>query len=235
MRNKWKSNNILRGRKMKSITILIVTLMLVTLIGCGKKDDTSLQSEEKKTVTAPRMDLHSAILRGNIKAVKQHIEAGSDLNIKEATRKSTPLITATFIGYNEAVKLLIDAGANLNYQNLDGSTALHTAAVFGKIDAAKMLIDAGTNLNLINKDGASVLHTAAFFCRLEIVEALLKKGVDKTLKNKTGHTAFQTVVVPFEVVEPAYDEIGKALKPFGIEFDYDHLKVTRPKIAAMLK
>jgi len=222
--------------KMRTITAVILALMLLTFVGCGNQDKSTGQSAESQTTgSIPKVDLHSAVVTGNLEVIHQHIKAGSDLNVLEPTRASTPLLTAAFLGKTEAAKILIDAGADLNYQNADGSTALHTAAAFGKTEVAKILIDVGIDLNSQNNEGATALHTAAFFCHLEIVETLLAKSADKTLKNKAGQTALESVEAPFEDVKFIYDAIGNAFKPLGLKLDYDHIKTTRPKIAEMLK
>lgn len=188
---------------MKRITVSILALMLFAFVSCGNQERSPEQSAEtQKAVTAPKVDLHSAVVLDDLDAIRQHIEAGSDLNVLEPSRASTPLITAAAVGKTEAAKILIEAGADLNYQNNDGSTAL---------------------------------HTAAFFCREEIVEALLEKGADKTLKNKAGMTALEVVELPFDVVKPAYDAMGLAMRPAGVVLDYEYLEATRPKIAEMLK
>jgi hypothetical protein len=221
----------------KEITMKAPTaaLLFITLFAVASCDSQDKSSESQTAVAVPKIDLHSAVFTGDLETIRQHVKAGSDLNVLEPSRASTPLITAAFIGNADAAKILIDAGAALNYQNADGSTALHTAAVFGKTDVAKILISAGTNLNIQNNNGATALHTASFFCHEEIVKALLDKGADKTIKNKTGQTAYETVALPFEEVQGIYDAIGAGLKPLGLELDYDHLKATRPKIAEMLK
>jgi hypothetical protein len=97
------------------------------------------------------------------------------------------------------------------------------------------LIEAGADMTITNNEGATPLHIAAFFCRTEIVKALLEKGADKNAKNSTGKTALETVAGPFSEVKGIYDSIGKALKPLGLELDYDRIKITRPKIAEMLQ
>jgi ankyrin repeat protein len=209
---------------MKRGTSILLAITIFTVIGCTKQK-----------VPVPKVDLHSAVVTDNLEAIRQHIKAGSDLNVLEPSRASTPLITAAALGKTEAAKLLIKAGADLNYQNVDGSTALQTAAVFNKPDIAKLLIDAGADLNRQNNEGATALHTAAFLGRVEIVEALLAKGADKTIKNKTGQTAYETVVVPFEDVKFVYDAINTGLRPLGVMLDYDQIRAARPKIAEMLK
>lgn len=190
---------------------------------------------DKKEIPVPKVDLHTAVLTDNLDEIRQHIKAGSDLNIPESKRGSSPLITAAALGRTDASEILIEGGADINYQNEDGSTALHTSIAFGKTEIAEILIDAGTDLNIKNKDGSTALHTAAFFCNVEIVEALLEKGADKTLKNNNLATALEVVEPPFEDVEGVYDAIGARLKPLGITLDYEHIKMTRPKIAEMLQ
>jgi ankyrin repeat protein len=209
---------------MKTVTTLILVVTLLAIAGCGKQEN-----------PVPKVDLHTAVVTDNIDAIRQHIKAGSNLNVLESTRESTPLITAAAIGRTEAAETLIDGGADINYKNADGSTALHTAIAFGNTEIAKILIDAGIDLNIRNNDGSTALHSAAFFCNVEIVEALLEKGADKTLKNKRLKTAFEIVEPPFEDVKGVYDAIGARLRPLGITFDYDHIKTTRPQIAEMLK
>jgi len=209
---------------MRKVTIITITLIFIILFGCEKQEN-----------PVPDIDLHTAVLTDNLEVIEQHIKAGSDLNVVEPTRKSTPLITAAALGRPEAAKILIGAGADINYQNTDGSTALHTAIAFGKTGLAKILIDAGIDLNIKNKDGSTALHTAAFFCNIEVVEALLEKGADKTLLNNYYKTAYDIVKPPFEDAKNAYDAVRERLKPLGIILDYEHISNTRPKIAELLK
>lgn len=128
-----------------SITaLLIVTLLIVT--GCSKKEN-----------PAPEVDLHTAAITGNLEAVQQHIKAGSDLNVKEPTRGSSPLITAAMFGRTEIAMALIEAGADVNYQNYEGSTALHTAAFACRTEIVKALLDNGADKTLRNKSGRIAL------------------------------------------------------------------------------
>ncbi len=50
----------------------------------------------------------------------------------------------------ELVKLLIDKGVNINYQNNDGFTALMRALQYNNYDIAKLLIESGANIKLKN-------------------------------------------------------------------------------------
>ena len=118
---------------MRTIAKVLFSLVFFTLLSCGNQDK-SPGSEE--TISAPKADLHAAIFMRDLDAVRQHIKAGTDVNILEPMRGSTPLITAAALNESEAAKILIDAGADLNYKNEDGSTALQTAIVFDKTKVA---------------------------------------------------------------------------------------------------
>lgn len=114
---------------------------------------------QSQKTTPPKIDLHTAVLKNDIKAVKQHIAAKSDLNIKETMGGSTPLISASLFGKTEIAKLLINAGANLNIQNNDGSTALITAAFFCRPEIVKMLLAKKASKTIKNNYGQTAYET----------------------------------------------------------------------------
>ena len=209
---------------MRTLITAILLLLFFILGSCGKQEN-----------PVPNVDLHTAVVTDNLEVIRQHIRAGSDLNIPESTRGSSPLITAAALGRTEAAEILIEGRADINFINEDQSTALHTAIAFGKTEVAILLINKGIDLNIKNNDESTALHTAAFFCNEEVVAALLENGADKTLKNKRLKTALEIVEPPFEDAKDAYDAVGERLKPLGIILDYDHIKMTRTKIAEMLR
>jgi ankyrin repeat protein len=96
-----------------------------------------------------------------MEAVKQHIAAGSNLNEKDPFGGSSPLITASLFGKPEAAKVLIEAGADVNFQNNDGSTALHAGAFFCRPEIVRMLLDNGADKSLKNKFGATAYESVA--------------------------------------------------------------------------
>ena len=184
----------------------------------------------------PSVSLHEAAFQGNVEAIRQHIEAGSDLDEKDPMSGASPLIIATVFGQTEVLKALIEAGADMNIGNNEGSTPLIVAAVFDRIEAARTLIEAGADVNIGNNEGSTALQTAALLCRTEIVKLLLKNGADKNVKNNAGRTALDAVAGPFDAVKNVYDYLGAVVfGPLGLELDYERIKMTRPKIAEMLR
>lgn len=214
---------------MKKVTIIVLISILFGFYGCGDSSDS------KTNIEPPNLDLHAAIYMRDMDAIRQHIKAGTDLNIPEPHLGSSPLITCAALNEPEAAKILIKAGADLNKKNNEGSSALITAIVFDHEEVAKLLIESGADLSDKNNEGSTPLHTAAFFCRESVVQSLLDKGADKTAKNNSGKTPLQIVSSPFEDVRGIYNVIENSLKSMKFEFDYERIEKTRPVIAAMLK
>lgn len=155
MKTKLKSN-------LKQLIAIMLLLSSLTLMSFNKKL-TNIVCPKKvsyfQKVSTPKTDLHTAVLKNDIKTVKEHITAKSDLNIKEAVGGSTPLISACLFGKTEIAKLLINAGANLNIQNNDGSTALITASFFCRPEIVKMLLAKKANKTIKNNYGQTALET----------------------------------------------------------------------------
>ena len=63
---------------------------------------------------------------GNIEAVKQHLDAGTDVNAKDE-KGWTPLHEAALGGHKGIAELLIAKGADVNAKNNDGVTPLNWA------------------------------------------------------------------------------------------------------------
>jgi len=156
--------------------------------------------------------------------------------LPSGTSPDAGLIEAAMSGDVQTVRRLITAGADPNAREpLGGSSALITAATFGRTEVASALIAAGADLDQRNNDGSTALLTAAFFCRTEIVQALLAAGADRSIRNNTGATALDVVTIPFDALRASYDRVGEALRPFGLQLDYERIRATRPTIAAMLR
>ncbi len=167
-KNLLNLNDKTMGKVIKTISLkTLVNLSLILLLltsacaqsGNKTKDPVDNKVGAKSVVGKPAMDIQMAVLSGNLEAVRQHIEAGTDINKKDAMSGSTPLITAASFGKNDIAKALIDAGADLTPKNNDGSTALHVAAFFCRIEIVQMLIDAKVDKTARNNFGATARET----------------------------------------------------------------------------
>lgn len=116
---------------------------------------TSCSTSSAQKEGAPEIDLQTAVITDNTEAVKQHIAAGSDLNERDPFGGSSPLITAAIFGKKDMAVLLLDAGADINFQNNDGSTALISAAFFGRPEIVQLLLERNADKTIKNKYGTT--------------------------------------------------------------------------------
>jgi ankyrin repeat protein len=72
----------------------------------------------------------------------------------------TPLLFATRVGDLASVRLLVDAGADVNDAAADGMSALVLATVRAHVDVAKLLLEKGANANAAGA-GYTALHWAS--------------------------------------------------------------------------
>ena len=115
-------------------------------------------SSSQSTQTPPSVGLHQAALEGNLEAIRQHIEAGADLNEKDPLGGSSPLIVAATFGQTDVARALIEAGADVDQKNNDGSTALLTAALFCHTEIVEALLDKGADKSIRNNAGSTALE-----------------------------------------------------------------------------
>jgi len=138
---------------LKSATQIAFFTLLIATVSCAQKKEAG--SATKTDVKPPEVDIHTAVVTDNLTALKQHIAAGSNINEKDPFGGSSPLISAALFGKTEAAKILIDAGADVNFINNDGSTALHTSAFFCRPEIVKMLLDKHADKTIKNRYGST--------------------------------------------------------------------------------
>lgn len=166
----------------RAINISLIVILLTNACAQSGKSANATTSNSTATKTAvdqPNVDIHTAVLSGNLEAVKQHIEAGSNINEKDAMSGSTPLISAASFNKPEIAKALIDANADLSVKNNDGSTALHSASFFGRIEIVQLLIDAKADKTIRNNFGATPRETVmGDFADMKPIYEMLKQQLE---------------------------------------------------------
>ena len=110
--------------------LLLTTIAAVLLVGCG-----------------PSVDIWEAASEGNIQAVKQHLAAGTDFELRCTACGLTVLGHAAWGGHKEIVELVIAEGADVNAKRNTGVTPLHHAAWNGHKEVAELLIANGADVN----------------------------------------------------------------------------------------
>lgn len=105
---------------------------------------------------------HFAVEMGYSQIVKSFIAANVDINIRNqngerAQLNSTPLHAAADFEQLEVVKLLIDAGCEINSKRADGGTPLHCASARGNVPIIKLLLANGANRDAEDDEGSTPL------------------------------------------------------------------------------
>jgi ankyrin repeat protein len=86
------------------------------------------------------------------------------------------------------VRTLLEAHADVNAPQIDGTTALHWAAYNDDADLAALLVRAGANVNAVNRYGVPPLSLACSTGGAGVVKLLLAAGADANATMKSGET-----------------------------------------------
>lgn len=146
--------------------------------------------------------LHLSVIGGHPLTTKALLEAenwhGSSAE-KLTSRKNTSqsgaaLALATRSNFVAIVKLLVEAGVDVNYQDDGGETALHMAARYGFTECAQVLLQgSSTNKTEIDIPEKTFAWTPLFIAcvddHLPIVELLAAAGADLQRCDNSGWTA----------------------------------------------
>ena len=189
--------------------LLLTTIAAVLLVGCA-----TTQSQEKTPkVEPPRISIHKAASIGDIEAVRQHLAAGTDPNLKSPV-VNPPLLFA--VGY-EIMTLLVENGADVNDIGW-GMTALHR---FADPKSVRYLVNKVADINAIDKFGDTPLHKMVegyLWQQKESVEILIAAGADVNAFNFDGMTPLDNfltnhIAAPHEV--KLFYEFEKLLRKHG--------------------
>jgi ankyrin repeat protein len=100
----------------------------------------------------------------------------------------TPIMYAALYGDSQAVRLLLDQGANANAQNDDGGTALMYA--IDDAEKTRLLLDRGANPNLRSGEGrAALLIAVGWAGSVSAAKLLLENGADAGVRLPDGRGA----------------------------------------------
>lgn len=100
---------------------------------------------------------------------------------------STPLHWACGSNDPTTVKLLLEAGADMEAKDNDGESPLHWACRADCPETAIILLEAGADINAKNNDGYTPLHKASFTNKTAITKMLLEAGADIEATDNKGY------------------------------------------------
>ncbi|XP_021508663.1 protein phosphatase 1 regulatory subunit 12A isoform X3 [Meriones unguiculatus] len=95
-----------------------------------------------------------------LRDARQWLNSGHISDVRHAKSGGTALHVAAAKGYTEVLKLLIQAGYDVNIKDYDGWTPLHAAAHWGKEEACRILVDNLCDMEMVNKVGQTAFDVA---------------------------------------------------------------------------
>lgn len=149
---------------MKMIKALILAVMMSTSMSLFAQ----VTDDEQVVFT-------EALRDGNVKVVKQFL--ATDAGINDKYFGWTALQIAANQGQLEVVKVLIDKGADINYQHpISKNTALHLAALSNHPEVVTYLISKGADVNIKLLAGVSIIRPLREEGNIKMVDLLLAAG-----------------------------------------------------------
>lgn len=156
--------------------------------------------------------LSEAVFRGDYLIAKALLAEGANANccldksayIPAQFSTYSPLMLAAKSGSLDCIKLLVEMGADINYQgyrNTHGgntTTALKNAATYGHLECVKFLVDKGADLHQIDKQGRNILASIAYIYddgrHSAIVDFLIARKIEINIVDEHGETALMKAV-----------------------------------------
>ncbi|MFZ2890946.1 ankyrin repeat domain-containing protein [Sulfuricurvum sp.] len=118
------------------------------------------------------LELVGLLDRNDTQTFQSQVQTLSDANAVREDNNKTILMYAVWVGNTEAVKYLIEKGADINAQDLGGATALHLAAWKGHTPIALYLLEKGASGRAMSKEGMTPLDIALMRENHEIGRAI---------------------------------------------------------------
>ena len=139
----------------------------------------------------PQLGVLEAAAAGHTGRLSELLDADPDAIAQRTPEGFTALGLAAFLGGPEAVRVLLEHGADADddADNPFGVRPLHAASAAHDHETLRLLLEAGADPNLAQRGGFVPLHTAAHTDDVEMARLLLDHGADPTLTADDGRDA----------------------------------------------
>jgi len=124
----------------------------------------------------PEEAMLGAVWKGDTPSVQRLLRQGVPVETRDPGARGTLLITAARRGHVETTRVLLEAGANADAQNIFGNSALLLATEFEHPEVVRLLLRHGANPNIRSKRGQTPLSCALKDNDLEMARLLKKAG-----------------------------------------------------------
>jgi ankyrin repeat protein len=148
------------------------------------------EAAEAETLLPDEPNVFEAAAFGREERLEELLEGDPGLARAFSVDGFTALHLAAFFGRAEAVRLLLDAGADPNAvgtsEQIGPVQPLHSAAASGRLEGVRLLLERGADVNARQGGGFTALHAAAASRDMELARVLLAAGADMTVKTDEG-------------------------------------------------
>jgi ankyrin repeat protein len=157
--------------------------------------------------SAAGMEIHDAVVSGDLSAVKLVLGAHPDFIDSTNQDHETPLLLAAKHGHPEIARELLDRGADHTIGDADSSQPIHLAAVGGHTEVINLLIARGDNVNAIDNKGTTPLLFAISYRQSETAGWLIENGADISVANNRGLTPLH-----YAAARQQYDMVDRLIE-----------------------
>jgi ankyrin repeat protein len=155
-------------RYVKNAVICIVLSLVILIFSFDISAQSTTQNNNNKTA------LFQAIRSGSIVELQEQLANG--VNANDTLNGYSALMAASLNGSVDQMKILIDHGANVNYQSRDSITVLWLAVP--DWDKTKLLLDHGADVNHQIQGYGILVKLAAIPGTIDIFHLLIDRGAD---------------------------------------------------------
>ena len=137
--------------------------------------------------------LYIAAYSGNVDVVKVLLSYNPDLELTSPDGHSA-LTAATLLGKTEVIRLLLEAGANVNHQTEAKSFPLQYAVEGNTENTLRALMEYNPEVNLVGDYGKTALHCIDSDSSVTEIKILVNGGADLKIRDKDQDTPIYNTV-----------------------------------------
>ena len=139
--------------------------------------------------------LRLALQLGNLQIASDLIEAGAHVDAKGYDGGLTALYYEVRSVHLDAIRLLIEKGADVNVRDSEGASLLDDAVWTGSVDTVALLLAHGARLNEPDPEtGATPINEAAYRGNSEVVQYLLQFHPNLEIADKRGYVPLENAL-----------------------------------------
>ena len=164
--------------------------------------------------------------------------AARGVSVQGNGRGRSPLCEACGSGRADAVRALLELGAEVRFTDSDGCTPLHRAAGLWDeqeaVEVSRLLLEAGADLNAVDGDGKTPLH---HIYHAACVDVLVDAGADLEARDGQGRTPIYTAAtswhgkpeVVLRLVDRGADLVNTGGEPGRVMRKVEELRAQRSR------